>query len=166
MRSVDADTVATIDRYRAAYDRADGAEEEEPESYGAVATWLLGEFLRLARIAWAVANPLEPLSPEILIEASEVGTEDLHEVLPELRRFGEAILTQGDPSRLAELVGLGHRERQQRELFEAAMRRAASQDAVGEARQVASAFEQLLRLLDAEQRRTILTEFENSLACE
>lgn len=166
MHSVDADTIATIDRYRAAYDHAAGDGEEEPGSYEEVAAWLLGEFLRLGRIAWAVANPMEPLSPEILIEAGEAGTEELHEILPELRRFGEAILTEGDPSRLAELAGLGDRERQQRELFEAAMRRAASQDAVAEARQLASVFAQLLGLLDAEQRRIILAEFEDSLARE
>src|SRR5581483_10740989 len=107
MHSVDDDTVVTVDRYRAAYDKAAGDDEEEPGSYEEIAAWLLGEFLRLGRVAWAVANPLRPLSPEILIEAGKAGTEELHEILPELERFGAAILTQGDPSRLGELTGLG-----------------------------------------------------------
>jgi hypothetical protein len=164
MHSVDADTAATINRYRAAYDKADGADEEEPGSYEEVAAWMLSDFLKLARVAWAVANPLQPLSAEILIEAGQDGVEQLHEILPELRRFGEAILTQGDPSRLDELIGLDERERRQRELFEEAMRGAASKDAVADARYFASVFENLLRLLDANQRRTILAEFEAALA--
>ena len=166
MHSVDGDTVETIDRYRAAYDKADGADEEEPASYEDVAAWLIGEFVRLGRVAWAVMNPLRPLSAEILIEAGAAGTEELHEILPELERFGQAILTQGDPARLGELTGLRDRERRERRLFEEAMRRTAGEDAAADARHFASIFENHLRMVDADERRMILAELEASLARE
>src|SRR5581483_2907961 len=156
----------TVDRYRAAFDAADGAGEEEPPRYAEVAALLVHEFVRLGLVVWAAMNPLRPLSPEIFVEADDSGTEELHNLLPELRRFGEASFTRGDPARLGEMSGRSgrEREREERELFKESMRRAADEDQVEDARRWARMFEGRLRLLGPDERRDVLAELHDALA--
>ncbi len=80
MYSVDDEAAATVDRYRAAYDEADGAGEEQPDSYQNVVAWFERELARLGRLAWAAQHPLAPLSPEILIQEAKTGADQLHEL--------------------------------------------------------------------------------------
>ncbi len=166
MPELDDVTVKTIDRYRRAYDKADGAAEESPPSYRETAAWLLDEFVRFGRLAWAVTHPLRPLSSEALIDAGKTGVEELHELLPELKRFGQAILTEGDPSRLGEVTGLGARVQQERVLFKEAMREMNDHDTAANARHFAWVLQTCLRMLDAGVRRTILDELHAALARE
>jgi hypothetical protein len=165
VKTGDDKTFETVDRYRAAFDAADGAGEEEPPAYAEVAAVLVHEFVRLGLVVWAAMNPLRPLSPEIFVEADDSGAEELHNLLPELRRFGEAIFTRGDPARLGELTGRSgrDREREEQELFKESLRRAADDDQLEDARRWARMFEGRLRLLGPDERRDVLAELHAAL---
>ncbi len=163
MGSADGDDFEAVDRFRAAFDKAQGVPDGITEPYERTVTGMLTELTELGRIAWAALNPARPISPEILMDIGDDALEALHDLLPELRRFGQAMLTKGDPSLLTELTGACEGEREEGRLIHEMIRAGVSEREIETARRWAKIFQLRLKLLDPNERRVVFAEFRAAL---
>jgi hypothetical protein len=152
---VDAETMARVDRYRIAFERAQaGPDEAFAEPFESAIDRVLVHLASFGRLAWAVEHPLDPRAALILSGAGRDYREELEDLFAELRRFGEAILTRGDPAKLAAVERRGAIERREEQLLRAAVHEDATEFDI--ALYWVRILDARLQLLSPKQRATVL----------
>ncbi len=163
METADGDDFEAVDRFRAAFDKAQGVPDGITEPYEQTVAGMLAELAGLGRVAWAALNPTRPIAPEILMDMGDDALEALHDILPELRRFGQAVLTKGDPSLLTDLTGVREGEQEEGRLIHEMLRRGVSERQIESARRWLKMFEIQMKMLDPKERRIVLAELHAAL---
>ncbi len=156
---VDEETMARVDRYRAAFERAHaGPEETYAEPFENVVDRVLLHLASFGRLAWAVEHPLDPRSVFILLNAEQENREELQDLFAELRRFGLAIEVKNDPAKLARVEKRGEIERRETKALRDGAAKLATSTELEVALYWVRVLETRLQMLNRRERAAVLAQ--------